>query len=202
MKEIDVRGLPCPQPVIKTAEALNEIKEGEKLKIITDSEVSLKNIQRFINSQGYLLLKVEELGKDYILEVEKTSSSLSFTEIPTCAISSEEKKNLMLIITTDVIGEEETLGKILMKGFLETMLTHNLVPDRIFLMNKGVKLTTEDEECISILKNLEKKGVEIFTCGTCLKYFNLEDKLQVGKRGGTDIYLEGIFTFKKILWIS
>lgn len=200
MKEVDVRGLPCPQPVIKTAEALNEIKEGERIRIIVDSESSLKNIQKFLNSQGYTFLKIEKFEHNYILEVEKASTSSQF--VPTCEIASDEKKGLLLIIATDTLGKEETLGKILMKGFFETMLAHNLIPNRIFFMNKGIKLTTENEELISLIKDLEKRGVEIFTCGTCLKYFNLEDKLQVGKRGGTDLYLEGIFNFKKTLWIS
>lgn len=203
MKEIDLRKLPCPQPVIQTAEALNQVKEGERFKIILDSEISLKNIQKFINSQGYTILKIENSGEDYILEVEKTlTSSLSSKFVSTCELTSEEKKELLLIIATDILGKDEDLGKILMKGFFETMLVYNLLPSRIFFMNKGVRLTTECEEFISIIRELEKKGVEIFTCGTCLKYFNLEDKLQVGKRGGTDIYLEGIFNFKKTLWIS
>lgn len=200
MKELDLRGLPCPQPVIKTAEALNEVKEGERLKILVDSEVSLQNIQKFLNSQGHKLLKIEESEKNYLLEIEKTVNlSSPFT---TCEVLSEEKKDLLLIIATDTLGKEEIIGKTLMKGFFESMLAHNLIPDRIFFMNKGVKLTTEEEELIPLLKELEKRGAEIFTCGTCLKYFNLEDKLQVGERGGTDLYLEGIFQFKKTIWIS
>ncbi|MCX8041779.1 MAG: sulfurtransferase-like selenium metabolism protein YedF [Thermodesulfobacteriaceae bacterium] len=200
MKELDLRGLPCPQPVIKTAEALNEIKEGERLKILVDSEVSFQNVQKFLNSQGHKVLKIEESGKNYLLEIEKTVNlSSPFT---TCEISSEEKKKLLLIIANDTLGKEEIIGRTLMKGFFESMLAHNLIPDRIFFMNRGVKLTTEEEELILLIKELEKRGVEIFTCGTCLKYFNLEDKLQVGKRGGTDLYLEGIFQFKKTIWIS
>ncbi|MCS7278745.1 MAG: sulfurtransferase-like selenium metabolism protein YedF [Thermodesulfobacteriaceae bacterium] len=200
MKELDLRGLPCPQPVIKTAEALNEIKEGERLKILVDSEVSFQNVQKFLNSQGHKVLKIEESGKNYLLEIEKTVNlSSPFT---TCEISSEEKKKLLLIIANDTLGKEEIIGRTLMKGFFESMLAHNLIPDRIFFMNRGVKLTTEEEELIPLIKELEKRGVEIFTCGTCLKYFNLEDKLQVGKRGGTDLYLEGIFQFKKTIWIS
>ena len=31
-----------------------------------------------------------------------------------------------------------------------------------------------------VLKELEKKGVEILSCGTCLDYFGLKDKLVVG----------------------
>ena len=88
-----------------------------------------------------------------------------------------------------------------MKAYFETMLVHNLLPDRIFFMNTGIKLTTLEEEFIPLIKELEKKGVEIYTCGTCLKYFQLEDQLKVGKRAGTDVYLEGIFYFKKTVWI-
>ncbi len=202
MKEIDVKGLPCPQPVIKTKEALESIKDGEKIKVILDNETSLKNVQKFVNAQGHKIVSLEEKDGIYTLVIEKTGDTKK--EVPiSCEISSKkEKKNVFIIIATDTMGKEEKLGKILMKGFFETMLVHELLPDRIFFMNTGIRLTTLEEEFIPILKELEKKGVEIYTCGTCLKYFQLEDKLKVGHRAGTDVYLEGIFYFKKTVWIG
>jgi diphthamide synthase (EF-2-diphthine--ammonia ligase) len=69
-------------------------------------------------------------------------------------------------------------------------------------MNTGVKLTTEVDYAVEILKKLEEKGVEVFSCGTCLKYYQLEDKLRVGKRAGTDLYLSGMVDFKKVVFIG
>jgi len=52
------------------------------------------------------------------------------------------------------------------------------------------------------MKEIESMGVEIFTCGTCLKYYNLESELKVGYRGTTDKIIEGITEFKNTIWIG
>ena len=47
--------------------------------------------------------------------------------------------------------------------------------------NGGATLTTEGSDSLEDLKSLEAQGVEIKTCGTCLNYYGLTDKLQVGE---------------------
>ncbi|PMP69182.1 MAG: sulfurtransferase-like selenium metabolism protein YedF [Thermodesulfobacterium geofontis] len=201
MKEINAKGLPCPQPVIKTKEALESLKEGEKLKVIVDNETALKNVQKFATSQGHKILSIEKINSDFFIIIEKRTEKGEEITV-TCEIDTKKERGLFVIVATDTMGKDESLGKILMKAYFETMLAHNLFPNRIFFMNRGVFLTTQDEEIIPLLKDLEKKGVEIFSCGTCLKYYNLEDRLKVGYRAGTDVYLEGIFYFKKTIWIG
>jgi len=111
------------------------------------------------------------------------------------------EKDIFMIIGTDTLGKEEELGKILMKGFIETMKVTKELPHTIFFLNAGVKLTTVNEETVSILKEIEDIGVELFSCGTCLKYYNLEDELKVGYRGTTNHIVEGIKDFKKVVWV-
>lgn len=41
-------------------------------------------------------------------------------------------------------------------------------------------LTCEESPALEDLRSLEAQGVEILTCGTCLKYYGMEDKLKVG----------------------
>ena len=201
MREVNAKGLPCPQPVIKTKEALESVKQGEKIKVILDNEASFRNVQKFVNAQKHKIISVEKNGNEYIIVIEKVGEISK--EVPiSCEIPTEQKQDTFVIIATDTMGKEEKLGKILMKAYFETMLVHNLLPDRIFFMNTGIKLTTIEKDFIPLIKELERKGVEIYTCGTCLKYFQLEDQLKVGKRAGTDVYLEGIFYFKKTVWIG
>ena len=201
MREVNAKGLPCPQPVIKTKEALESVKKGEKIKVILDNEASFRNVQKFVNAQKHKIVSTEKNGNEYIIVIEKVGDISKDVPI-SCEIPTEQKQDTFVIIATDTMGKEEKLGKILMKAYFETMLVHNLLPDRIFFMNTGIKLTTIEKDFIPLIKELEKKGVEIYTCGTCLKYFQLEDQLKVGKRAGTDVYLEGIFYFKKIVWIG
>ncbi len=205
MKKLDVKGLPCPQPVIQTKDFLESLEEGEVFQIVLDSQTSANNVKKFLNSQGHKIISEVEKGEEILLVVEKKGYEVKVKHEELAHFSCEtnlEKKELFVILTNDVIGKDEALGKILIKGFFETMLVQNLLPDRMFFMNKGVFLTTKDEEIISLLRQIEKKGVEIYSCGTCLKYYGLEDQLKVGKRGGTDIYLEGVFFFKKTVWVG
>jgi len=111
------------------------------------------------------------------------------------------KRQLMLIVGSDVLGKEEPIGKVLMKGFFETMKVHKQLPHTILFLNAGVRLTTTDRETIPILKEIEAMGVEVYSCGTCLKHYELESSLQVGHRGTTNHIVEGLQDFDKVVWI-
>mgnify|MGYP001439145571 CR=1 FL=1 len=52
--------------------------------------------------------------------------------------------------------------------------------------NGGAKLTVEGSASLEDIRGLEAQGVEIMTCGTCLNYYGLTDKLAVG--GVTNMY--------------
>ena len=65
-----------------------------------------------------------------------------------------------------------------------------------------MRLTTTNEGTVALLKELDAMGVMIFTCGTCLKYFNLESELKVGYRGTTTNILEGMKDCRKTVWIG
>ncbi|MCS7163694.1 MAG: sulfurtransferase-like selenium metabolism protein YedF [Thermodesulfovibrio sp.] len=193
--EIDARGLECPKPIILAENSLSKIKEGV-LTIIVDNESSLENLKKYAKRFGYY----------YEVEKDKDYWKIKIVKGYTCSISNvsekETKKNLLLIISSDVMGKDEEIGRILMKAFFETMIVNKQLPQMIFLMNKAVKLSTVDEEFIQILKQIEQMGTEIFTCGTCLKYYNLEDSLKVGYRGTTNHILEGMLDFNKTVWIG
>ena len=72
------------------------------------------------------------------------------------------------------------MSEILMKAFLNTLWDYEPKPARLLFINSGVRLTTEGSEVLETLELLEKKGVQMFSCGTCLEYYNLRDKQSVG----------------------
>jgi selenium metabolism protein YedF len=113
----------------------------------------------------------------------------------------ETGKRLMLIIGTDALGKDEAIGKVLIKGFFETMKAHKQLPHTMFFLNAGVHLTTMNSEIIPILKDIETMGVEIYSCGTCLKHYDTESSLKVGRRGTTNHIVEGLQDFDKVVWI-
>ncbi|WP_425538330.1 sulfurtransferase TusA family protein [Microaceticoccus formicicus] len=64
MKEIDVRGYSCPEPVIRT---MNAVKEGNaELEILVDTNVSKENVSRYLKENGYNV-DVKETGDYYTI---------------------------------------------------------------------------------------------------------------------------------------
>lgn len=89
------------------------------------------------------------------------------------------EKNVLLI-SSDVFGKDEELGAILMKSYLATLVENNTY-DHIIFVNAGVKLTCEGSTVIDDLKEVAQKS-EMLICGTCLSYYELEDKVLVGEK--------------------
>jgi selenium metabolism protein YedF len=115
--------------------------------------------------------------------------------------SAGKRQSLLLIVGTDVLGKEEAIGKVLIRGFFETMKAHKQLPHTIIFLNAGVKLTTVNQEIVPILQEIAAMGVDIYSCGTCLKHYDLESCLKVGQRGTTNHIVEGMQDFDKVVWV-
>ncbi len=178
---IDAKGLACPQPVILAKKALSGIEEGI-VTVIVDSEASRENVRRFAESQG-CTVTVEEKDGEFHLEIAKGY---------VCGIPGQERVSLRqtgkkraMFIQSDSIGPDEELGKQLMKAFLENMveLEEDELPGKMIFVNRGVYVTCFWDETIEKLDELKNRGVEIFSCGACLDYFKIQDKLKIGEVG-------------------
>ncbi|HOK63389.1 MAG TPA: sulfurtransferase-like selenium metabolism protein YedF [Soehngenia sp.] len=176
MKEIDARGLECPKPVILTKKELDSIKEG-KVRTTVDNEVARENLIKLAKSQN-ADFEVEELeGGLFAVTIEKKAS----IETENHKKMVEVDENFVIAIQSEHMGRgDEKLGEILMKSFIYTVKETKPYPKTMLFFNSGVKLTVAESEVLDDLKALENEGVEIISCGTCLDYFNLKDKLEVG----------------------
>ena len=93
-------------------------------------------------------------------------------------------KNSLIQITQNGMGKgDEQLGLKLVTNYLKLLNEENELPKFIALYNEGVKLICSDSPTIEIIKAIEKRGVKIIACKTCLKHFNLMDKMEVGIAG-------------------
>lgn len=208
---IDAKGLGCPKPVIMAEEALAGIDEGI-VEVIVDNEASVKNLAKFA-SKNSLYSETSNDADSWRVKIVK-GYPCEITNVKTlkpessgqASIDKQNGKNVekdtLIIIGSDTMGKDEEIGRVLMKAFFETMKVTKEIPHTIFFLNAGVKLTTVNEEIVSILKELAIMGVEIFTCGTCLKHYGLEFEIKVGYRGTTNHIVEGIMDFKKTVWIG
>lgn len=170
MKEIDARKMACPKPVILTKKELDAMEKGTVCTLV-DNKVATENLSRLAESMG-LKAKVEEVGEDYKVTIEKDHS----VEVKA------DNETFVIGIGTNVMGHgDEKLGAILIKSFLYTVSQTAPLPKTIVFFNGGVKLTTKGSEVLDDLKNLADNGVKIISCGTCLDFYGLKESLEVGE---------------------
>ncbi len=170
---VDARGLPCPRPVLMTKEALDGIEEGV-VEVLVDSVASKENVRRFAQRCGCTVEVQEEEGF-FRLKIVKGF----VCELPSQDTGGETGGKVVLVLS-DSMGDERELGRMLMRAFLSTLKEASRRPKKLLFVNRGVFLTTEGSPVIDVLRELEGMGVEIYSCGTCLDYFDLKDKLLVG----------------------
>ena len=191
MTEIDARGLPCPQPIIKTKKALAEMGEG-RITVLVDSPESRENVTRFARSEGCEIAVREEAGVFYL--------DITRGEAVEVKDKSEAVSGDVILITSDQFGVGEArLGEILMKAFLNTLWDYDPKPAKILFINSSVRLSIEGSEVLETLRLLEKKGVQILSCGTCLEYYNLTDKLGVGLVSNMYSTVDALVTAGKVI---
>ncbi|QEK13510.1 sulfurtransferase-like selenium metabolism protein YedF [Crassaminicella thermophila] len=172
-QQVDARGLSCPKPVIETKKLLDKYTDGVVTTIV-DNEVAMKNVTKLAKSLNYNV-EVKEEGNDFYINIYKGDDNLE----KVCEIS--EERDLVILFGSDKLGQgSEELGKILMNGYIYTLTEYTPYPKTLLFINGGVKLTVEGSEVLKYLKQLEGEGVEILSCGTCLDYFHLKEKLAVG----------------------
>jgi selenium metabolism protein YedF len=182
-KVVDARGLPCPQPVLKTKEAFEQNK-GDSLLIILNSAESRDNVERFLKHSGVGVEKIEEKTGDYYIHtsvIPETIQAASVSDTVVCT-PQPASTGTVIFINKDRIGHgSDELGTNLIKAFIATIKDLSVQPKTICFMNCGVKLTVRGAESLPYLKEIEEKGVELLVCGTCLGYFNLKEQLGVGR---------------------
>lgn len=172
MKQVDCRGLACPQPVLATQKAMEEVEEREWM-VIVDNPSARDNVTRFAQSQG-ATVTVEQKGNDFYLHIER-KEKVEKRE----GVSKEEK--LVVYINSNQMGVgDETLGVTLIRSFLHVLSEMERKPTTMVFVNSGVWLTTESSPVLEDLQKLSEKGVTLLSCGTCLDFYKLKDKLKVG----------------------
>jgi selenium metabolism protein YedF len=99
--------------------------------------------------------------------------------------------NTVIFITRNGMGEaEQALQHKLISTYFKLLDEHNILPGAICFYTEGVHLAVEGSPVLDTLQSLERKGVRLILCSTCLDYFNLTEKVQVGIIGGMGDILE------------
>ena len=183
MIRINAVGEPCPIPVVKTLNALKELKGTGVVETLVDNEIAVENLTKLASNKGYGL-KVEKLAINEFKVTINTNEKDVISTIPPISNSQNNitERNIVVVISSDKMGEgKDELGKVLIKSFIYALSQQELLPKTILFYNGGAMFSCEDSPSLEDLTSMEIKGVEILTCGTCLDYYGLSNKLKVGQ---------------------
>ncbi len=200
----DARGMACPLPVVNAKKITEEMGMGDVFTILVDNEIAVSNLTRFATHKGYEVesQKKEEQTYEVTMKIvsERAASHAEQEEFEiSCKLDGKEA-GMCVVLSSDVMGQgEEKLGKALMKAFVFALTKQDALPETILCYNKGAYLSCQDADTLEDLKALEAEGVAIYTCGTCLDYYGIKDKLAVGSVTNMYEIVEKMQTAKKLI---
>jgi selenium metabolism protein YedF len=179
-EKLDCRGLACPSPVLKTKEVV-ERGGTARLSVLVDNLAARENVRRFLGRMGY---QVSLLEQDGTFEVTGTrDESAASCEMKQAFPGEDGTSKIAILVGTDHLGRgDDLLGSKLLLNFIGTLNEMGTELWRLNFLNGGVKLTVEGAECLPALCKLEKDGVSILVCGTCLTHFGLLEKNKWARR--------------------
>jgi selenium metabolism protein YedF len=176
MEIINVLGKPCPIPVIEAKKALRKAVPGETVRVLVDNDISRQNLEKMAAGLG-CPSAFEVQGDGNIL----VSITASAARPAAASVLSGGGQGLVVAIGKNTMGAgDDELGAILIKGFIYSLTELDTPPETLLFFNSGVRLTTEGSNVINDLKTLEARGTIISSCGTCLDFYKIKDKLAVG----------------------
>jgi selenium metabolism protein YedF len=189
MIRVDAMGDACPIPVVKTKNAIKALNGPGVVETLVDNEIAVQNLTKMAGQKGYPV-KSEKLapGKFKVrMTIGEGAEQPQTGEAEECPAAPAAQKNTVVVISSRGMGGgSDELGAVLMKGFLYALNQQDALPETILFYNGGAALTCEESPSLEDLKSLEARGVEILTCGTCLNFYGLTDRLKVG--GVTNMY--------------
>ncbi len=90
----------------------------------------------------------------------------------------------VLFVNSERIGHgNDVLGAKLMGSFFYSLVRTEERPDVLIFMNSGIRLACEGSAALDDILLLEADGIRVYSCGTCLDFLGLKDKLAVGEVG-------------------
>jgi selenium metabolism protein YedF len=180
---VDTKGQPCPAPLIATKKALKETTVGESFMVITDNQTSFDNLSHFLKDNN-TDFHVNKKGDVWTLTVTRTSGEVvqaKAEDYCSSPVSHFQKGDFIIVVTSDKMGEgDDDLGHLLMSNFIKALKDLDRLPQKMVFYNNGVKLATNDSPVIEHLKDLEKMGVELLLCATCVNHYSLETSVGAG----------------------
>ena len=187
-KLIDCKGMACPLPVVHAKKAAEELHHGDVLVVLVDNEIAVQNLTRFGEHKGFTVSAEKKTEQEYAVTmlISGETAAPAANEPAVCE-RDVRRKGMLVVLSANTMGTgDAALGTSLMKAFVFALTKQDQLPDTILCYNTGAFLTCEGADTLEDLKLLESEGVTVLTCGTCLDFYGLKEKLAVG--GVTNMY--------------
>lgn len=199
MITVNAMGDNCPIPVIKTKKAMQQVTGPEVIEVLVDNEIAVQNVTKMAAAQGGEVTSEKLAEKEYKVVI-KMNGAVEVPESVGEECTPDKRDNMIVVVSSDRMGSgNDALGKVLIKGFIYAVTQLDVLPKKILFYNGGATLTVEGSDSLEDLKSLEAQGVEILTCGTCLDYYQLKDKLAVGSVTNMYAIVEAMAEASKII---
>lgn len=209
-EKLDLRGLMCPEPVLRTKKILDGKPQGA-VEVLVDSDINVMNLTRLANSLGLVIQsKQEEDG--YTVVIKNTPGQSHSHDLPATRKSETEqsaekntntkdvKTSTVVLIAKDAFGEgDRDFSLNLMNVFLQTILQAGHRPQAILLANTGVRLMDPDSSVNKVLSEFKDAGVDVFACGLCVEFYGLKDKIDKAQITNMYAICEYLFSADKII---
>jgi sulfur relay (sulfurtransferase) complex TusBCD TusD component (DsrE family) len=114
-----------------------------------------------------------------------------------------DRKAIVLLVTSEGMGTSESpdLKRQLVAKFLTLLEEMEPLVRVICFYTDGVKLVCTGSPVLDQLHALERKGMRLVICSTCLDYYGLRDEVQVGVVGGMGDIMTAIWQADKVVTV-
>lgn len=210
-RKIDLRGLICPEPVLRTKKLLDDSSVG-KVEAIVDGEINVNNLSRLARS---LKLKFESnaSSEGFVVTLERSgaASERESKEAASAHTHPAASSSKAPQAGTPAVGEVVFLGKdkfgegdpefstTLINLFLQTMFESGQRPRAILMANTGVRLMAPDSAALKVLNDFRDAGVEVLACGLCVEFYGLKGKIATDQITNMFAICEFMFAADKVI---
>jgi len=182
MITLNMLGKPCPMPVVEAKKAL---LQDQDVMVLVDNIIAVQNLEKMAIGLGHGFSYEQKSETEYTVAIMVKNAG---SQSASCQVMQPETmpldivSGMIFLITGDQIGiSAGEPGKKLMQTFLYSLAQLPKAPSIILLINAGVKLAAQGSEALEHLKTLAEHGADIRSCGQCLNFYGLTEKLAVGK---------------------
>ncbi len=207
-ESIDLRGLTCPEPVLRTKRMFDD-QSVRKVAALVDDQVCVNNLSRLSRS---LKAKITILSKEGYFEViiERGDSSTQSTDspkrqatsavLPASSPAAAKRTGDVIFLTKDKFGEgDPEFSRTLLNLFLQSALEAGHQPRAVLMANSAVRLLAADSPALKVLQDFKSNGCEVLACGLCVEYYGLKDQIANEQITNMFAIVEYLFAADKVL---